>query len=1276
MANPVQILEALQRVDPASAQVLATSVLLDLTNEAFDDVVKSYGTQMVSLVDDMTNRWRAEAGGTYVHEIAKSADPAAAAAAVSRFTEAIADAVAVREALLFEIEKAEQDEQWNDPLGGGVITRRVRRDAKGRFTRGIASQSSDITSWRRPEDKKASRRARALPSNVAQAVKPARDDGSGVAWDPMVLADDDQKMKYERYLGQIAQVDDLRRELATAFRGSKRAGEMLSVDLRLRDAATGQMETQNVPLTGGLDDFAWDPNREAVEVNYGPNPDLDYDEQQKVNAQLALGALPGLNAGGLDPRLLANLGSMIMRGTTTAENYDEAKTKRLRRFTESTANVLQSVPLGSAQNAASYMRGAAEVLGGAEQLKEPMSRAAYRMRGTTRDPDRNLVEGVQGERLSPVEQAFVDQTMGVSRKPASEKDRQRAVDEAFGPQLERLKADPRSWAVDYRDQSAPNGRRVPAGAYRAKLDEYHRASAKAAKEPQAVGPVDASKLSNREGNQAVTNALVSRLAAGESGEQAMRGAQRDAAAMHFVDQMIESTASRNKDSGRVNFNRLSDQVAYGIGRGFPSEGAIIDAKGKVAAQSVGIAEDHYLPFDLANYKSLNGGSYVRTRTLGGLTSEDMRALLLGNARAATVVSASGVFDIELDPKLRGGRRYNDKVARIPEMYDRILDEIANGGHYAVDLSPVERDEVDSQVAQWLSFTPNASEKQIEAKRTEFTEKKRRELEQLTADDRKKARAEAEKYVKSENIPASQREGAVAEEEQRQLNTIKRDKVRALRVNGEGYDLALKTLQRYFPYYVRSVSHRSLEQLSGDVVGNRTVAASARALDVESNDKWRVRPGHNVRNPEGLKLRTGPDGKPNPNRRWQMGGVKQESDSTGGASGGPSPSPKKEKDEGESEPAEVAAAPQPDIGSSEKVTEEGKKYLNTAVRKWNSELRSYWASQGNPIDAILEQQFGTDASGEPVDALDVLTDPDLAAGDAALAFFGSLYLQGGRDGMKAIMALGSSQELRDKLLSEESKIAFLNAMEPDTGGDADLVDKLSDQLATMTRMSQLLASDWVRPSGGNVVSDFLQGKGKPVAFPELAVADKKELERFADDPLGGIPAELRDEAAYNLQSDGTELTQMGHRALVAAKAVEAVAQLGSSGKSPTTNDAALGVLNDVFLADDEAEHAENDAQQLSRATDLAVRLAGYEGNETDLYAVTHPEVMNRVALSAIAEYSLMMRRMQLEFGDSPKAKAAFPAAKQPVGKSLNLETLRVAKSLEWERRYGSRHLLSR
>ena len=119
----------------------------------------------------------------------------------------------------------------------------------------------------------------------------------------------------------------------------------------------------------------------------------------------------------------------------------------------------------------------------------------------------------------------------------------------------------------------------------------------------------------------------------------------------------------------------------------PSQGVIIDADGEVLTEAQGFNGDHYLPFDLKNLRGLHGGQYVRTRATGGPTTEDIYTGLLTGARQVQVVSNSGVFTLEFDPSLRGGRRYSDKARRMIGRYERLLDTVAHGKLYRQDVDP-------------------------------------------------------------------------------------------------------------------------------------------------------------------------------------------------------------------------------------------------------------------------------------------------------------------------------------------------------------------------------------------------------------------------------------------------------------------------------------------------------------------------------------------------------------------------------------------------------------
>lgn len=71
-----------------------------------------------------------------------------------------------------------------------------------------------------------------------------------------------------------------------------------------------------------------------------------------------------------------------------------------------------------------------------------------------------------------------------------------------------------------------------------------------------------------------------------------------------------------------------------------------------------------------------GGEYVRTRTVGGLTSEDIDGGIIGGANAATVVSHSGIFTIEFN---KPGKSLMKKAKRVKmrNRYEHLIDSLAS-----------------------------------------------------------------------------------------------------------------------------------------------------------------------------------------------------------------------------------------------------------------------------------------------------------------------------------------------------------------------------------------------------------------------------------------------------------------------------------------------------------------------------------------------------------------------------------------------------------------------
>ena len=234
----------------------------------------------------------------------------------------------------------------------------------------------------------------------------------------------------------------------------------------------------------------------------------------------------------------------------------------------------------------------------------------------------------------------------------------------------------------------------------------------------------------------------------------------------------------------------------------PSQGVIIDADGNVLSEAQGFNGDHYLPFDLKNLRGLRGGQYIRTRATGGPTTEDIYTGLLTGARQVQVVSNSGVFTVEFDPSLRGGRRYSDKARRMIGRYERLLDTMHAGGMYRVDVPEAEKREMKRQAYKDQDWNTKAGEEVF----TQMLEAKRAELAFGLEDDELEEAAE-ERVTEDERTGkpyGSAQERARAKDDWlRTLKDENRDTaVRQYQLDGQGYAAALTALAQEFPYYLR------------------------------------------------------------------------------------------------------------------------------------------------------------------------------------------------------------------------------------------------------------------------------------------------------------------------------------------------------------------------------------------------------------------------------------------------------------------------------------------
>lgn len=243
------------------------------------------------------------------------------------------------------------------------------------------------------------------------------------------------------------------------------------------------------------------------------------------------------------------------------------------------------------------------------------------------------------------------------------------------------------------------------------------------------------------------------------------------------------------------------------GRVTPSEGILIDAQGNVKHQAVGYGEDHYLPFNLKNLSALKGGSYVRTRESGGLTTEDIYTGLVSGARSMTVVSNSGTFTVDFADDLRGGRRYNDKARQMVKRYGQTLDAIQSEqvANPERSMSSWEKAHLRVEAEKKINSDPllstfSAKEKdawvEAEVQRAEQSPKlSAKDIEQIESKAREQGKTVSEQQVLARQM---------YDEKSATLNQ------RNYRLDGQGYATALDALREQFPYYIGEVHYQHVE----------------------------------------------------------------------------------------------------------------------------------------------------------------------------------------------------------------------------------------------------------------------------------------------------------------------------------------------------------------------------------------------------------------------------------------------------------------------------------
>lgn len=284
-------------------------------------------------------------------------------------------------------------------------------------------------------------------------------------------------------------------------------------------------------------------------------------------------------------------------------------------------------------------------------------------------------------------------------------------------------------------------------------------------------------------------------------------------------------------------NRLPDpalaELHANSGKITPSEGILLSQDGKILSQSVGNADDHYLPFNLRKIASAKNGSYVRTRAFGGPTTEDIYTGLMANLDSMTVVSNSGTYSITFDESFKGGRRFNDKALRMKKRYGELVDAVQSRKvqldaipgdrmkelkRQVVEEVPGNTPEVLEERAKRLDDLQNAerknpspSQKQIDEWAEEFQNKQAEKWSGTPAGemtwDQVKAQASLQAGRALDSREAIEELGLAEDFDnyiEAKSEQYSYDKG-PLSLNGSGYHKALLGLQEQFPYYIKDVS---------------------------------------------------------------------------------------------------------------------------------------------------------------------------------------------------------------------------------------------------------------------------------------------------------------------------------------------------------------------------------------------------------------------------------------------------------------------------------------
>lgn len=537
------------------------------------------------------------------------------------------------------------------------------------------------------------------------------------------------------------------------------------------------------------------------------------------------------------------------------------------------------------------------------------------------------------------------------------------------------------------------------------------------------------------------------------------------------------------------------------GQVLPSHGILIGDNGEIVSQSVGFTDDHYLPFNLGNLAELRGGQYVRTRVMGGLTGEDVYTAVTAGARQVQVVSGSGVFTLEFAPDFRGARGNSDKARSMYDRYLKILDAVENSGLYLQDITPQEQNKLWNDARRKLG--PEASEEEIRAEFNTRREAKRLEMTSVTDTDIATAEMNALQRMGLNVAPtgnAQTDQAAVADAMTRlsakdrrvytdlyenEIDQIRSEKANKLRLNGEGYAVALQTLREQFPYFIRRVEYRKLNEIDQSQSANR--APKTRQF---ATDRGYAAPG----------------------------GLRADSVRSGFFRTGNINPPAKQRAQQE----ETAAAPRgggdtPPSGGGKTAPKEAEK--PAAAQAFTDSGVGAIASQmgerlGQDAAKRLESMI-LDISG--IGSGDVLGDSDFAdIQDSNGKIVRWLFAGQNKSTLDAVLA-DPEQRMRvaealtdsDLVAGELRKVAAMNAGGNDFFADGGMIlgkKNLDDAAFAASDIAEEVAEDLMlispkmKPSGDTAKDAFHDGP-VPLAFPDVETIDSEQtLEQFkADQP---------------------------------------------------------------------------------------------------------------------------------------------------------------------------------